>query len=65
MEGIWSGKLEEPEEGKTAYRMLNRFLVRSFAATLSELEFGKRFTEDDMTAWADEARKDINRFLSL
>lgn len=64
MAEIWSGKGEEPEEGEEVYRLLNRFLVRSFAGTLKELELGKRFSEQDMAAWTEQVRKDIDRLLS-
>ena len=62
MDGIWSGRVEEPEGAKEIYQKINRSLINYFANTLAELEANKIFYDKDIVVLVDKAKEEINLF---
>ncbi|MHB8919335.1 MAG: B12-binding domain-containing radical SAM protein [Desulfocucumaceae bacterium] len=66
MDGIWSGKAEEPKNAQVFYARLNRALIKYFTDALDQLESGKKFAPEDVAALVCEAEQEINTaFLPL
>ncbi len=59
MDQIWSGRIAEPQDAAIAYAQLNSLLLSVFEEGLSSLEKGKRLSEDDASAMAEQATKQI------
>ena len=59
MDGIWSGRVEEPKGAKEIYQKLNQSLVKYFTNTLTELELDKRFDDEDIVALVDKAKEEM------
>ncbi len=59
MDGIWSGRVEEPKGAKEIYQKMNQSLVKYFTNTLTELELDKRFDDEDIVTLVDKAKEEI------
>ena len=64
MDGIWSGRVEEPTNAEIVYGQLNRSLIEHFSAILTELESGKRLADDEIAAEVAQAKAEINMILA-
>ncbi len=60
MDGIWSGKEEEPKEAQLLYAKLNSVLIKYFTDALHQLESGKQFTPEDIADLISEAEQEMN-----
>ncbi|GBF35096.1 radical SAM domain protein [Desulfocucumis palustris] len=60
MEGIWSGKAEEPKSARAIYAKLNRSLIKCFADTLHQLETGKQFSPGEIEDFVFIAEQEID-----
>ncbi|KJS17120.1 MAG: radical SAM protein [Peptococcaceae bacterium BRH_c4b] len=64
MDGIWSGKEEEPKEAQLLYMKLNSALIKYFTDALDRLENGKQYTPEDIADLVCEAEQEINNTFS-
>ena len=65
MDGIWSGRVEEPHNAPAIYSQLNHSLIRYFSQALADLEAGKKLAGDEIEAVAAQAKKEIDLFLAV
>jgi radical SAM superfamily enzyme YgiQ (UPF0313 family) len=59
MAGIWSGKMEEPQDAGERYTQINGRLVEWFETILKALEAGDQFTEKLLESFVEDANKEI------
>ena len=64
MDGIWSGRAEEPKGARVIYTKLNQILINYFADALHQLESRKQFTPEDIADLVHEAEREINNTFS-
>lgn len=63
MDGIWSGKEEEPAGTPEKHEKINRLLVEGFESVLKALEEGEQFTDRRKDYFIEEATKTIDQIL--
>ncbi len=65
MDGIWSGHMIEPSGAGAGYEKMNHLLVKVFEQSVSALESGERFTEEQMSAIVCKAEKGMRAILKF
>lgn len=63
MNGIWGGKVPEPENAQERYATINGLLVNLFESALERLEVGGRFTEEQIETLIKRNEKEIDSIL--
>ncbi len=63
MAGIWSGKVEEPEDAREKYAKVNRLLISVFEENLNLLQSGQQLTGRQVDLLAEETGKKIDAIL--
>ncbi|EGW39401.1 radical SAM protein [Desulfosporosinus sp. OT] len=64
MSGIWGGQVAEPENAQERYTKINSVLVTLFENTLTTMEAGGHFTEEQVETLVRTTEKEINKILA-